>query len=133
MSSVDVQDVSHSIACCVDIQVVSVTLFTFEKSFLNAGMPDCPASGQSVTRMSKNADAKTSPVPEKGDPVRYRNAPVPDWDTGCKNADANAQLSQQALLQYMYVFNTLLYSGGRGVSRRVPKYALYVADSNMEP
>ncbi len=47
-----------------DVQVLCVTLFTFEKSFLNAGIPDCPSSGQSITRMNKNADARTSPVSE---------------------------------------------------------------------
>jgi hypothetical protein len=41
---------------------------------LNAGMSDCPASSQSGTGMNRNADAGTSPVPEKWDPVRYRNA-----------------------------------------------------------
>ncbi len=46
--------------------------------FLNAGISDCPASGQSGTGMKKNAYARISPVPESGDPVRYRNAPVRD-------------------------------------------------------
>ncbi len=54
--------------------------------FLNAGISDCPASSQSGTGMNKSADAGISPVPKYGDPVRYRNAPVPDWDTGCRNA-----------------------------------------------
>ncbi len=43
--------------------------------FLNARMSDCPASSQSGTGMNKNADAGTSLVP--------------DWDTGCWNADAD--------------------------------------------
>ncbi len=43
--------------------------------FINAGMSDCPASNQSGTGMKKT-------------PVRYRDAPVPYWDTGCRNADA---------------------------------------------
>ncbi len=63
-SSVDVQGVSHSIACCVDVQVVYVSLFTVEKCFLNAGIPDRPASGQCFTGMTKNAHARTSPVLE---------------------------------------------------------------------
>jgi hypothetical protein len=46
--------------------------------FLNAEMSDFPASGQSGTGMNKNADTGTSPIPEEGDPVRYRNALVPD-------------------------------------------------------
>ncbi len=50
-------------------------------------------SSQSGTGMNRNADYVTSPVPELGDPVRFRNAPLPefsgtDWDTGCRNADA---------------------------------------------
>jgi hypothetical protein len=40
--------------------------------FINAGMPDCPASNQSGTGMNKNADARTSPVTGEEDPVRYR-------------------------------------------------------------
>jgi hypothetical protein len=40
--------------------------------FLNAGISDCPASCQFGTGMNKNAHAGTSPVPEEGDPVRYR-------------------------------------------------------------
>ncbi len=51
-------------------------------------MSDCPQSSQSGTGMNKKSDAGTSRVPEQGDPIRYRNAPVPDWDTGCRNADA---------------------------------------------
>jgi hypothetical protein len=48
----------------------------------------CFGCGQSGTGSNKNSDAGTSSVPEKEDPVRYLNAPVPDWDTGCQNADA---------------------------------------------
>jgi hypothetical protein len=32
--------------------------------YITAGMLDCPASGQSGTRMKKTNDAGTSPVPE---------------------------------------------------------------------
>jgi hypothetical protein len=35
-------------------------------------------TGQSSTGMERSTDAGASPVPEKGDPVRYRNALVPD-------------------------------------------------------
>jgi hypothetical protein len=30
----------------------------------NAGMPDCPASGQSGTGLKKTNDAETGPVPD---------------------------------------------------------------------
>ncbi len=46
--------------------------------FLNAKMSDFLASGQSGTRMNKNADTGTSPVLKEGDPFQYRNAQVPD-------------------------------------------------------
>jgi hypothetical protein len=62
-SGMDVQGVSQSIACSVDVQVY-VSLFTFVKCFLNAGMMDCPASGQLGTGMNKNVDDGTIPVPE---------------------------------------------------------------------
>jgi len=55
-----------------------VSLFTVDKVFINAGMPVCPASGQSGTGMNENPDDGRSPVPENGDPVRYRYAAVPD-------------------------------------------------------
>ncbi len=41
-------------------------------------MPDCVASGQSDNGIKTNADAETCPVPEKGHPVWYWNAPVLD-------------------------------------------------------
>jgi hypothetical protein len=51
-------------------------------------MPDFPASDQSCTGIKKNSDAGTLPVPEKGNTVLYRNAPVPDReDAGRRNAD----------------------------------------------
>jgi hypothetical protein len=75
--------------------------------FLNAEMSDFLASGQSGTRMNKNADTGTSPVLKEGDPFQYRNALVPDLDTGCRNADAggidldaDAQLCDSASVQY---------------------------------
>jgi hypothetical protein len=51
-------------------------------------MAECPASGQSGTEMKKNAGAGNSPVPRNKYPVRFRNAPVPDWDVSCRTADA---------------------------------------------
>ncbi len=51
-------------------------------------MSDSPVSSQSGTGMNKNANAGTIPGPELGDPVWYRNAPIPDRNTGCRNADA---------------------------------------------
>ncbi len=50
-------------------------------------MPDCPSPCQSGTGMKKNADAWTSVFPEEGERVRYRNAPVEDWEVGFRNAD----------------------------------------------
>ncbi len=38
--------------------------FHLRTVFVNAGLPDCPAFGQSGTGKKKNADAGTSPVPE---------------------------------------------------------------------
>jgi hypothetical protein len=43
---------------------VYVSLFTFVKCFLNAGMMDCPASGQLGTGMNINVDDGTIPVSE---------------------------------------------------------------------
>jgi hypothetical protein len=60
-SRMDVQGVSQSFACNVEVQGVFIYMF-----FFNAGMPDCPASGQSSPRMNKNADTGTSLVRNKG-------------------------------------------------------------------
>jgi hypothetical protein len=88
------QGVSQSISCSVDAQGVYLTLFTF----VNAGLPDYPALVQSGTVMNEDASTGTSPVPvrNKGIPcgagirglIPVRNAPGPDCDTGCRNADA---------------------------------------------
>jgi len=64
----------------------TVSLSTLLKGFLNAGMPDCPESGQSGSGMGKNSDAATSPVPDKGDLGRYQNAAVLDR---CRNTNAS--------------------------------------------
>jgi hypothetical protein len=65
------QGVFKSFACSVGVQGVYISFFL--KS-------DCPASVQSGTgtNKKKKGDTGSSSVPEKGDPVRYRNAPVPD-------------------------------------------------------
>ncbi len=42
----------------------------------------CPTSGQSGTRMNKNSDAGSSPVPEHSDTGLDTLAPAPDWDAG---------------------------------------------------
>jgi hypothetical protein len=42
------------------------TPFNLHTVFVNAGMPDRPASDQCGTRMKKNTDARTSLVPELG-------------------------------------------------------------------
>ncbi len=57
-------------------------------------MPDCPASGQSGTGMNKDANAGTSPVPDKGNHsgtgiLRYRTEMS---DVGNIGLDAGAQL-----------------------------------------
>ncbi len=51
-------------------------------------MPDCSVSGQSGTRLKKTSDAETSPVPDKADAIRHFFSPVPDKNSGCRNADA---------------------------------------------
>ncbi len=68
---VNVQGVLQFIVFSVDVQGVCASFHLLKKCFKNAGMPDCPASGQSGTVINKNAEAGTSPVPEQGDPVRY--------------------------------------------------------------
>jgi hypothetical protein len=72
----EVQGVSLSTTSSMGVQGVSfpsravwtcrvyVSLFTLVKCYSNARMPDSPASEQSGTRVDKNADAGTSPVPE---------------------------------------------------------------------
>jgi hypothetical protein len=51
----DVQGVSLSTTCSVDVHWLSFSQPT--TAFLNAGMPDCPASSQSGNGMNKNVDA----------------------------------------------------------------------------
>jgi hypothetical protein len=53
--------------CCMYIYV-----------YRNAGMPDCPAFGQSGTGMNRTNDAGTGSVPDYADPVRHFFSPVPD-------------------------------------------------------
>ncbi len=85
-SGMDVQGVPISTTSSVNVQGVShftPAVWTCRVYvFIAAGMPDCPASGQSGTGMNNNADAGNNPVPGQ------REIPVPDWDTGCWNADA---------------------------------------------
>jgi hypothetical protein len=75
-SSMDVQGVSLSTASSMDAGCIPFYLQQYKRAgctpFLNAGMSDCPATNQYGTGMNRNADAKTSLVPEKGHPVRYR-------------------------------------------------------------
>ncbi len=106
----DVEVVSHSATSSMNVQVVSlipcrssavwragcnpfplpemwtcrmyVSLFTFGKCFFlirNAGLPGI-RSVPEWTKMQMQV------------PVQYRNAPVPDWDTRRRNADADGQL-----------------------------------------
>ncbi len=60
----DVQSVSLSTICSVDVHWVSLSLPP-TTAFLYAGMSDCPASSQSGTRTIKNSLCRK--------PVRYRN------------------------------------------------------------
>ncbi len=57
----------------VDVQGVSRV---YASLFLSAEMLGSPESGHFSTRTKKKAG--TCPVPEYRDPVRYRDAPVPD-------------------------------------------------------
>ncbi len=59
---------------------------------INAGMPDCLASDQSVTEMKKNHDAGTDPVPDQANEVLQFFGPVPHWNSECRNADAGVSL-----------------------------------------
>ena len=75
-----VQDESISTASCMDVQCRRAGCmypFYLSKLFLNAEMPDCPASRQSGTGMNKNADVGTSQIPDYRNPFRYRNADLP--------------------------------------------------------
>ncbi len=62
--SVNVQGVPSPSLAVWTCSRVDPSLFTFVKCVLNARMPGCPASGQSGTRINKNAYAWTSLVPE---------------------------------------------------------------------
>ncbi len=106
-SRMDVQDVTISRARSMDVYCAVCMPFHRQQyghaQYGRAGctpflMPDCPVFSQSRTGMNKIADAGTRGTGVR-DPVRYRNAPEPDWDTGCRNAyaggidlDADAQL-----------------------------------------
>jgi hypothetical protein len=46
--------------------------------YINAGMPDYPASGWSGTGMKKTNDAGTGPVQDNADAVRHFFDPVPE-------------------------------------------------------
>jgi hypothetical protein len=73
-------------------------------------MSDCPAYGQSGTGMNKNADARTSPVPESGDPVLYRNGMLryrtEIQDAGGIDLDTDAQLWNLYTYTVQYEINT---------------------------
>jgi hypothetical protein len=75
-SSIDVQGVSPATASSIDVQ--GVWSLSTVGSMDVQGVPACPASGQTGTGMNKNADAGTILVPEQGDSIRYRHAPVSD-------------------------------------------------------
>ncbi len=67
----------------MDVQGLCIP-FHLCKVVLIAGMVDSSASAQSGTGINKNADAGTSQVPER--------------DTGCQNADADADAQLWPLL-----------------------------------
>ncbi len=87
-------DLLFSIVCSVDLQGVSISSANSVYPLPSYDAFKCQnhrlyGFRQYGTRMNKNADAASSPEPVWGNPVRYWNAPVPDWDAGCqKNANA---------------------------------------------
>ncbi len=95
-NNMNVLGVFPSLACSMDVQDVfyhkqygGCTHFHHRTFFLNAGLP-------AVRNL-------VSPVPDKGDPVSYRNAPVSDWDVGCRNTDAGGiSLDTPAKLRFSY-------------------------------
>ncbi len=58
------------------------TVLQLHTVFLNAVMPDCPASGHQSGTQIENADARNSPAPEKGHSLRCRNADAGGIDVG---------------------------------------------------
>ncbi len=74
--------------CVIVFVCVFVCMFMCVFVFINAGMPDCPASDQSGTGMKKNNDAGTDPVPDQAGAVRHFFGPIPELNNGCRNADA---------------------------------------------
>jgi hypothetical protein len=56
---------------------------------INDGMPDCLASDQSLTGMTKTDYAGTDPVPDQADAVRHFVGSVQDSNNGYRNADAS--------------------------------------------
>jgi hypothetical protein len=67
-------------------------------------MPDCAASGHSGTGLIKTNDAVTYTVPEESDAVRHFLAAVPDWDDGCRNADAGVTFLDADAHLWFFVF-----------------------------
>jgi hypothetical protein len=60
------------------MSLISAGSISLDSTF-NAGMSDCAASNQSGTGLNKNADARTSQVPEQwARSGIYLNAPAPD-------------------------------------------------------
>jgi hypothetical protein len=57
---------------------VFVCVFMCVFVFINAGMPDYPASYQSGTGMKKTNDAGTDPVPDQAGAVRHFFGMVPE-------------------------------------------------------
>ncbi len=105
----DMQGVSKSIAYSVDVQGVFI-FFHLCKVFFKCRNAWLMASCQSGTEMNQYANARIrySPIPEEGDPVRYRKAPVLDWDTGCWNADV-VGFGLDAGTQLWSLFDLVIY------------------------
>ncbi len=83
----DVQDVSLSTTCSLDVHWVSLSQPPTTVS-LNAGMSDCLAYSQSgIPGMNKNSDAGTSPYRNKGTqsgtgmsmPAASTSMPMPNY------------------------------------------------------
>ncbi len=71
-------------------------------------MLDSPTSVQSGSGKNKML------MPE---PVRYRNAPLPDWETGCRNADASG------INIWPYCSST--WQGGRMTVKWYPRVSIF--------
>jgi hypothetical protein len=72
---------AHYRCVCV-YECVFVGMFVCVCMFvcINTGMPNCPVSDQSSTRLKKTNDAGTGPVSDQAKAVRHCFGPVLDWN-----------------------------------------------------